>query len=117
VKRAFDAEDYQRTWRLAAGMSDYLLVRQHWQAAITSYTLGIKAAERLGDRVPEMRLRVELGIAYLYTGRLTQAIAFFTVARAWAAAAGDRYVHALGTYGLVLAVLILRPDRQITRTG
>jgi DNA-binding SARP family transcriptional activator len=117
MKCAFGAEEYQRTWRLAAAMSDYLLVGQHWRAAITIYTLGIKAAERLGDRVPEMRLRVELGIAYLYTGRLTQAVAIFTVARAWAAAADDRYVFALGTYGLILAVLVLRPDRRTTRTA
>jgi DNA-binding SARP family transcriptional activator/tetratricopeptide (TPR) repeat protein len=116
VKLAFGAAEYQRTWQLAAGMSDYLLARQHWQAATTLYGLGIEAAERLGDRARELRLRVELGIVHLYTGRLTQAIATFTVARAWADAAGDRYVHALGTYGLVLAALVLRPVRQGVRT-
>lgn len=112
MRRAFDAEEYQRTWQLAIGLSDYLLAEQRWQAAIACYDLGIRAAVRLGDRVPEMRLRIESGIVQLFTGRRAAAVVMFTLARAWAAAAGDRSVYALGTYGLALASLVAAQENH-----
>ncbi|UMP06983.1 hypothetical protein [Amycolatopsis sp. EV170708-02-1] len=112
AKRAFEVEEYKRAWQLAIGLGDYLFVEQRWQAAIAYYDLGIKAAVRLGDREPEIRLRVEAAIVHLFTGGTAQAVAVFAIARAWAMASGARSVHALATYGLALASLVATAPRQ-----
>ncbi|WP_410566975.1 ATP-binding protein [Amycolatopsis sp. cmx-4-61] len=77
-------------WQLCEALWELMLYRKHYPEWLRSHELGIRAAQRCGNRVAESRLRYQLGRAYLDLGQLGPAESETRQAVELARAAEDR---------------------------
>jgi tetratricopeptide (TPR) repeat protein len=95
----------ERVWWLCEALWYLYFLRKYYADWDATHRLGVAAAVRCGDRRAEGRMRCQLGFALIGQGRLDEAAAEFTAARAADRAAGHRRgeataLESLGLLGL-----------------
>lgn len=90
VRAAFDHGLYQHCWQLARACWRILYAAGHSDELIETHTVGLRAAEALGEDGPIAMMRNYLASAYFRLGRFGKAIELLEVARELRQRIGDR---------------------------
>ncbi|WP_203924120.1 ATP-binding protein [Rugosimonospora africana] len=98
---------FEIAWKLASALFSFLYVRSYFEDWTEMYTVGCRAAARLGDRHAEGMMLNRLGVAMKEMGRFLQARSCFEQALSIRREAGDRSGEAttLSNIGLCLTGL------------
>lgn len=90
VRAAFEHGRYQHCWQLARACWRLLYAAGHSDELIEIHTVGLRAAEALGEAGPIATMRNYLASAYFRLGRFAEAIELMEVARELRRRTGDR---------------------------
>lgn len=91
VRAAFDNGLYQHCWQLARACWRMLYAAGHSDELIETHTVGLRAAEALGEDAAIATMRNYLASAYFRVGRYPEAIELMEVAQELRRRIGDRY--------------------------
>jgi len=93
LHQADDAKAYEMVWRMAARMTHFFDVRNHWTDWVGSHQLALRAAQVLGDRRAEAEILLGLGLVHRSQGGADEAVRCLTRAAEISHDVGDRQLE------------------------